>query len=431
MSNKNRHTRSSATTSTTDETPLPACPSQESATTLDFQSFVSKALTALTEKVDQIAKSTNQLVQDNEDLKSALEYTNQEVKDLTATAKSQAGDIAYLKTQLVAEERQSEALEKRLEQQFQRHLQLETYSRRSNLILEGVEEVEGENCTQAIIITLHSKFRITVNAADIDKAHRYGRAFGGKPRPLIVKFVSHTARDNILYAARSSKEKPPGIYVNEDLPSEVKTQRAELRAVANQARTAGARHVKLQGDKVTIDNKVYTHDSIKLLPPKYGLEAARTKKVNDKTIGFHSKYSYLSNFYHSQFVYDGVKFTSVEQMYQVKKAELAGRQDLVPIMLAETDSLRIKRLGDMIFTPRDDEWHKSKIDIMQTAVRVKFQQNPGLLQQLRETGQNTLVEATRDAFWGAGVPLTSVHLKTNTYSGENRLGKILMDIRDN
>ena len=135
---------------------------------------------------------------------------------------------------------------------------------------------------------------------------------------------------------------------------------------------------------MTIDNKVYTHDSIKLLPPKYGLEAARTKKVNDKTIGFHSKYSYLSNFYHSPFVYDGVKFTTVEQMYQVKKAELAGRQDLVPIMLAETDSLRIKRLGDMIFTPRDDEWHKCKIDIMQTAVRVKFQQNPSLLQNLTE-----------------------------------------------
>ena len=121
---------------------------------------------------------------------------------------------------------------------------------------------------------------------------------------------------------------------------------------------------------------------------------------------------------------------SVEQSYQVKKAEMAMRQDLVSLKLGETDSLRIKRLGDAISIPRDSEWHKCKVDIMKVAVNEKFKQNQGLLQKLRETGLNKLVQATRDLFWGAGVPLTSVHLKSNTYNGENKLDQIIMDIRN-
>ena len=195
-----------------------------------------------------------------------------------------------------------------IDQQVQRILQLETYSRRSNLVIEGVEELEGEVCPQIVSETLHKYFKITVSQASIDKAHRIGRAFGDRPRPIMVRFTSHTTRDNVLYAARSSKDTPMNIFVNEDLPSEVKSQRADLRSVANHARSVGARFVKLQGDKLTIDNRVYTHGCIKDLPAKYSLEAARTKQVNDDTIAFYSQYSYLSNFYHSTFVHDGIEY---------------------------------------------------------------------------------------------------------------------------
>ena len=52
--------------------------------------------------------------------------------------------------------------------------------------------------------------------------------------------------------------------MNEDLPYDVKTRRADIRAVATQARSTGAK-VKLQGDRVVIDSKVYklsTHYSM-------------------------------------------------------------------------------------------------------------------------------------------------------------------------
>ena len=151
---------------------------------------------------------------------------------------------------------------------------------------------------------------------------------------MMVRFNAHTVRDSILYTARSTKEKPANIR-NEDLPAEIRTQRAELRAIANQARSAGAIVVKLQGGKLTIDSKVYTHSSIKEPPAKFSLEAARTKYVNDGTIGFYSKY--LANFCHAPFGYDGKEFVSVEQMFPVKRAEMTGQQDLVPVICDETE----------------------------------------------------------------------------------------------
>ena len=85
----------------------------------------------------------------------------------------------------------------------------------------------------------------------------------------------------------------------------------------------------------SIDSKVYTHSSIKELPAKFSLEAARTKYVNDGTIGFYSKY--LANFYHAPFGYDGKEFVSVEKMFPVKKAEMTGQQDLAPVICDETE----------------------------------------------------------------------------------------------
>ena len=51
---------------------------------------------------------------------------------------------------------------------------------------------------------------------------------------------------------------------------------------------------------------------------------------------------------------------------------------------------------------------------MTVAVHEKFRQNINLREKLWKTGNNKLVEASRDVFLGAGVPLTSVNLMTNT-----------------
>ena len=78
---------------------------------------------------------------------------------------------------------------------------------------------------------------MNVGPADFDKIHRYGRSWNGKPRPVIAKCYSLTTRDRILHSARTrGKQGNRGIFIGEDLPEEIRSQRADLRTVANNAK---------------------------------------------------------------------------------------------------------------------------------------------------------------------------------------------------
>ena len=61
----------------------------------------------------------------------------------------------------------------------------------------------------------------------------------------------------------------------------------------------------------------------------------------------------------------------------------------------------------------------------------KFKQNTNLKNILLQTGEKVLVESSYDRIWGSGIELNSVNaLNRELWRGENLLGKILMDIRD-
>ena len=69
---------------------------------------------------------------------------------------------------------------------------------------------------------------------------------------------------------------------------------------------------------------------------------------------------------------------------------------------------------------------------MKTGCLAKFQQNPSLRQFLLSKTQNkTIVEArSDDKFWGAGLKHDSPQITGDKWPGKNKLGKILMLVRD-
>ena len=125
---------------------------------------------------------------------------------------------------------------------------------------------------------------------------------------------------------------------------------------------------------------------------------------------FSGEYSFLSNFYTLQ---DG---KTVEHYYQAAKAR--NMSDRLKILNADTPGYA-KKLGKHIQI-RDD-WYEYKFVVMEYELVRKFS-DPKLMQKLLSTGKSLLIEENwwGDRIWGVcdGV-------------GENRLGKMLMDIRDN
>ena len=64
-------------------------------------------------------------------------------------------------------------------------------------------------------------------------------------------------------------------------------------------------------------------------------------------------------------------------------------------------------------------------------MKAKFSQNARLKDYLIKTGDNVLVEASLDLFWGAGKRMEDRNIfKTETHVGKNMCGKLLMEIRD-
>jgi len=68
----------------------------------------------------------------------------------------------------------------------------------------------------------------------------------------------------------------------------------------------------------------------------------------------------------------------------------------------------------------DPIWQERIVLVMREVLRAKFSQNQALAQLLLSTGERKLVEHTpKDRFWGDG----------GDGSGENQLGKLLMELR--
>jgi ribA/ribD-fused uncharacterized protein len=130
---------------------------------------------------------------------------------------------------------------------------------------------------------------------------------------------------------------------------------------------------------------------------------------------FRGDFGFLSNFYESSIWLDGDRYPSVEHAYQAAKSGDATTKKM--IREAKTPGIA-KRLGQSCQLSGD--WETRKVLVMRTLVREKFK-NPLLRSLLLATENATLVEGNtwNDRFWGVC-----------RGSGQNWLGKILMEVRE-
>ena len=118
----------------------------------------------------------------------------------------------------------------------------ENQSRSCNLRFDGVSKVDGEtweqrekNVRRAMTTALELP-EAQVHVINIERAHRTGGT-GTRARTLVVKFKSYMDRELVLQAAK--KNRPRGIYVNEDYSQTVMARRKELLPKMTKAREEG------------------------------------------------------------------------------------------------------------------------------------------------------------------------------------------------
>ena len=140
--------------------------------------------------------------------------------------------------------------------------------------------------------------------------------------------------------------------------------------------------------------------------------------MNNKIKEFQGEYRWLSNFWPVEIEYKGRFFSNVENAFHSEKSNDEKFKDFCA---SESDPKIVKKAQREMVELRED-WEEVKENIMEDLVRIKFQ-NLEMKEKLLNTGDMEIEEGNTwgDTFWG-------VDLETG--EGKNRMGKIIMKIRD-
>lgn len=129
-------------------------------------------------------------------------------------------------------------------------------------------------------------------------------------------------------------------------------------------------------------------------------------------------YGCFSNFSRHGIDLDGAWWPTTEHYFQAQK--FAGTPHVEEIRNASTPKLAAT-MGRDRSRPLRSDWEQVKDGIMERAVTRKFELHVEIREILLATGDELLIEnAPNDYYWGCGRDGT----------GKNRLGEILMRVRD-
>jgi ribA/ribD-fused uncharacterized protein len=136
---------------------------------------------------------------------------------------------------------------------------------------------------------------------------------------------------------------------------------------------------------------------------------------------FTGEFAFLSNFSPHEVAFEltagnFVIVPTVEHAFAASKTRMTDRR--LEIISAPTPG-KAKRIGRKVVLRED--WENIKLSVMEELLRDKFSRHDALADKLVATGNQELIEGNHwhDTFWGVCNGI-----------GENMLGKLLMDLRD-
>lgn len=130
---------------------------------------------------------------------------------------------------------------------------------------------------------------------------------------------------------------------------------------------------------------------------------------------FRGKYYFLSNFYDYPVTYQGITYLNSESAFQAQKI----LNENIKKSFCNLAPNQAKRKGRRVQLRSD--WENAKDNIMYEIVLAKFSQDAKLKRMLLNTNDEYLEEGNwwNDTYWGVC-----------RGRGENKLGKILMRVRE-
>lgn len=218
-----------------------------------METMLNKALS----KVAAVETHVNELALKVEALDSKSRVADKSVEELTASVDfiSKMCEDATHRQKEDSEKHKAELA--RLSKQMS---YLEAYSRRENLLFEGIHEAPNEDGREDTAAVLRSFMETVLNVEKPDtiefqRVHRLGKKTSKGPRVIIARFLRYSDRQRIASLGKYLRDKE--IYIYPDLPKSIQEARRRQMSKLKEARKAGqsAYFSQSKPDMLYIDGK--------------------------------------------------------------------------------------------------------------------------------------------------------------------------------
>ena len=335
--------------------------------------------------------------------------------------------ISLLEHELKASEEENRVLKEQI-------LRQELYSRRDNLVFEGILE-QADQPTEETLKTFFTSVlglnQEECQALQLSRCHRLGRqSTNTQPRSIIARFVLD--KDKIKVWQKRSLLKGTSFMIREDFPLEIINRRKLMYPLYIEARKRDSAS-RLIADKITYNKRTYSYQKAQELAQTLHFFEKGIIKGEDY-IAFHGRASIYSNFFPCSLKLGETNYSCAEQLYQHERCLFHGDARAARSVMLQTDPVDMKKIGRATAfknPKREDQWIKQDArKTMETAVRLKFSQNDILLSELKKTTQKFVEANQYDSVWGIGLPITDKNvLNPGNWKGTNWLGETLTVVR--
>ena len=155
----------------------------------------------LKKKIDAIKSTT-------EDLEKSMEEVWESIDDLKENDKAQKAVKAQQQSEADGLKKELGELRKKLEEERERNIELENYTRRENIKLMNIPKTENRDITTRDLVydILSHDMNVDTNDIRFHAVHRVGKPSKIRIRPIIARFVCREDRDHVFRAKRRLQE---------------------------------------------------------------------------------------------------------------------------------------------------------------------------------------------------------------------------------
>ena len=209
----------------------------------------------------ELKKEIDAIKSTTEDLEKSMEEVWESIDDLKENDKAQKAVKAQQQSEADGLKKELGELRKKLEEERERNIELENYTRRENIKLMNIPETENRDITTRDLVydILSHDLNVDTNDIRFHAVHRVGKTSKSRIRPIIARFVCREDRDHVFRAKRRLQESSRfrDAYITADYAKAIQDERRVLVKAMFKAREMG-RQAKVIDRFILIDNQRFS-----------------------------------------------------------------------------------------------------------------------------------------------------------------------------